>query len=134
MIHADAARLAVGAEDGIATTEWAILTPALLLIIMLMVQVGLLFYAGQVADAAADEGLEAAQAELGSAAAGQAAAQSFAENVGPILDQPAATSQRNAATVSVTVTGQIPALFPGLDTFTVARTASGPVERFRPSS
>ncbi len=123
-----------GAEDGIATTEWAILTPALLLVIMLTIQFGLLFYAGQVADAAADEGLEAAQAELGSAAAGQAAAQAFAETVGPILEQPAATAQRTAATVSVTVTGQIPAVFPGLNAVTVARTASGPVERFRPPS
>jgi Flp pilus assembly protein TadG len=129
-----AAGSGLDAEDGIATTEWAILMPALLLLIMTIIQFGLLFYAGQVADAAADEGLEAAQAELGSAAAGQATAEDFATAVGEILEQPQVTADRTVDTVTVTVSGQIPALFPGLDALTVTRSASGPVERFRPPS
>lgn len=118
------------AEDGIAATEWAVLLPVLLLLVMVTVQSGLLFHAGQVADAAADEGLEAAQAEQGSAAAGVATARRFAY-ADQVLEEPQITADRGAATVTVTVTGQVTALVPGAGDLTVSRTASGPVERFR---
>lgn len=126
-------RATVRTDDGITTTEWAILLPILLLLVMLTIQFGLLFHAGQVADAAADEGLEAAQAERGSAAAGQATAQQFADD-DQVLEQPQVTADRSADTVTVTVTGRIPTLVPGFSYLTVSRTASGPVERFRPAS
>ena len=119
-------------EDGTATTEWAVLLPVLLLLVMLTVQHGLLFHAGQVADAAADEGLETAQAERGSAAAGRGAAQRFADG-DQVLERPQVTADRGAAAVTVTVTGQVPSLIPGMDQMAVSRTASGPTEQFRPA-
>lgn len=123
-------RVTFHAEDGVAATEWAVLLPVLLLLVMVTVQTGLLFHAGQVADAAADEGLEAAQAEQGSAAAGVATARRFAD-ADQVLEEPRVTADRGAATVTVTVTGQVTALVPGAGDLTVSRTASGPIERFR---
>lgn len=117
-------------EAGVATTEWALVTPVLLFLVMLVVQFALVFFAGLTADAAADEGLEAAQAERGSATAGEAAAEAFLAG-DAVLEGAAVTVAGGVEEVQVRVAGSVSSLVPGMD-FTVSRTAAGPRERFVP--
>ena len=59
-------------EAGAATTEFVIIVPALMLLIMLVIQFALYYDAANVATAAAQDSVRAARIENGSAAAGQA--------------------------------------------------------------
>jgi len=120
----------LGDDAGVTTTEWALVMPVLLTLVVLVVQFALVFFAGLTADAAADEGLEAAQAEQGSAAAGQVAAEAFVAG-DAVLEGASVGVGRGPGEVVVTVTGSVPSLVPGM-AFTISRTAAGPRERFVP--
>lgn len=64
-------------ERGMTTVQVAILFPAVLIWLMLIVQYGLWWHAKQVANAAAAEAVDAAQVQDGSAADGETAAASY---------------------------------------------------------
>jgi hypothetical protein len=97
--------------------------------ILLALQFGLWLHAAQVAEAAAQEGLEAARAEQGSAAAGETRALAFVGSVGG-LQAPAAAAARSADGAQVTVSGTAPEVVPGFPA--ISARASGPLERFVP--
>ena len=115
-------------EAGSSTTELVLLMPVVLLLIMLIVQFGLWLHAQQIAAAAAQEGLVAAQAEFGTSAAGRDRATSFLTEAGG-LRQIRVESERNATSVRVEVAGVTPAVIPGM-ALAVGAVAQGPVERF----
>ena len=104
--------------------------PAVLLTITLALQFGLYLHAAQIAEAAAQEAVEAAQAELAGPPDGRAAAVTLLSDL-PALRTPVVTVSRSATAVSARVTGRAPRLVPGLDLM-VAAGAHGPVERFVP--
>jgi Flp pilus assembly protein TadG len=115
-------------EAGSSTTELVLLMPVVLLLIMLIVQFGLWLHAQQIAAAAAQEGLVAAQAEFGTSAAGRDRATSFLTEAGG-LRQVRVESERDATSVRVEVAGVTPAVIPGM-ALAVGAVAQGPVERF----
>lgn len=114
------------------------MAPGLLVFVFLTIQAGLYFYGRAVAEQAAREGvstLRLAQTETISDAVRadvQAAVERYAVTVGreTLLD-PRATSTYDAGTgkVSVTVSGDVITLVPGLD-LTITQRVFGEIERF----
>lgn len=125
------ARHAPREERGSTTTEAVLVTPALLFLVMLVVQFGLWFHAQHVAQAAAEEGSRAARAERGTAAAGRDRTNAFLDQAGPrILVDRQVTAGRTADTVTITVEGRSRPVVPGFS-LPIRAVASSPVERFR---
>lgn len=106
--------------------------PAVLLVITLALQFGLYLHAAQIAEAAAQEAVEAAQAESADAGAGRAAARSLLTELGA-LRAPTIAVRRTGTSVTSQVTGHAQQLVPGM-TLAVSATAEGPVERFVPEN
>ena len=117
-------------EAGVATTQVAVLMPALLFWIGLIVQFGLWYHAKHVASAAADEAVDAAQTPTGTAEDGSAAARSFLDQSGD-LSNVEVTVDRAADRVVVLVRGDAPQLVPGFS-WTVTARSEAPTERFVP--
>jgi Flp pilus assembly protein TadG len=116
------------AEAGVATTQVAVLMPALLFFIGLIVQFGLWYHAKHVAGAAADEAVDAAQTPTGTVEDGEAAARSFLNQSGDLTNI-AVTVDRGPELVTVEVRGDAPQLVPGFAWTVVAR-SQAPTERF----
>ena len=117
-------------EEGSVSLQLAVIFPAVLLLILLAVQAGLLFHARHLAQAAAEEGLRAARQYDGSSSAGQTAAGSLlARDAGDLLAAPHIAVQRSPTQADVQISGHALSLLPGL-TLTVTAHAAGPVERF----
>jgi Flp pilus assembly protein TadG len=112
------------------TIQVAILFPAVLLWLMLIVQYGLWWHAKQVANAAAAEAVDAAQVSDGSAAEGEAAASRYLAQSGN-LDNITVTVDRQPTVVVAEVRGDAPQLVPGFSWSVTAR-SQAPVERFIP--
>lgn len=118
-----------GGDRGSVTVESVIVFPVVLLLIFGAIQAGVYYYGRSIASAAAEQGLQAARAEKGSAGDGAARAQAFlATSSRGVLTNTAVRPSRDAATATITVTGQAPSLIPGM-TFTVSQSATGAVER-----
>jgi Flp pilus assembly protein TadG len=117
-------------EAGLTATQLAVVMPALLFWIMLIVQYGLWFHAKQVAGAAAAEAIDVAQIPGNSVASAEAAARSFLAQSGNLAHVSIEISPTTDL-VSVRVSGQAPQLVPGI-TWTVASVVQAPVERFIP--
>lgn len=115
-------------QAGSATTELVLLMPVVLLLVLLIVQFGLWLHARQVATAAAQEGLVAAQVETGTAAAGHDRAVVFLTQAGG-LREVRVDAARDLTTARVVVTGTTPAVIPGT-ALGVSGVAEGPVERW----
>lgn len=106
--------------------------PALLFALMLIIQFALWAHATSVAEAAAQDAAAVARRADGSQAGGAAAANKALATLGPkMLTSRSVNVTRSATTASVTVTGQVVSLVPGV-TLRVRETAEGPVERFVP--
>ena len=117
-------------EAGVATTQVAVLMPALLFWIGLIVQFGLWYHAKHVAGAAADEAVDAAQTPSGTEEDGLAAARSFLDQSGD-LSNVEVTVERATDRVVVLVRGDAPQLVPGF-AWTVTARSEAPTERFVP--
>jgi len=114
------------------TAEVVLIAPALLLCLMLIVQFGLVFHAKQMAEQAAQEGAAAARRFDASAGDGEAAAGRFLAAIGSgTLRGRSVKASRGAENVSVTVSGTVVSLVPGMK-LRVSETAGGPVERYVP--
>lgn len=117
-------------EQGLTSTELAVLMPVMIALVLVPFQVALWWHAHQIADAAAREAVDAAQIADATEEDGMRAAEWFLDAAGNITD-PVVTVTRTADTVSVEVTGRAPRLVPGFDWHVVAH-ATGPIERFIP--
>lgn len=117
-------------EQGLTSTELAVLMPVMIALVLVPFQVALWWHAHQIADAAAREAVDAAQIADATEEDGMRAAEWFLDAAGNITD-PVVTVTRTADTVSVEVTGRAPRLVPGFDWQVVAH-ATGPIERFIP--
>lgn len=120
-------------ERGTASLAQTVLvTPALLLALMLIVQFGLFFHAQNVAENAAQEGAAAGRRFDGSEEGAAQRARMFLAELGPrTLNNQTVSAQRTPETATVTITGTVISLVPGLD-LKVEESASGPVERYVP--
>lgn len=120
-------------DRGSATTELVIATPALLLLILVSVHLGLWFHAGNLVEAAAEEGARGARVQGATDDDGRARATQMLDELGSsvVTDRTISVS-RSATTVTVSITGHAPAVIPGL-VLDVSATARSPIEVFRPS-
>ncbi len=117
-------------EAGLTATQLAVMMPALLFWIMLIVQYGLWVHAKQVATAAAAEAVDVAQVPGNTPASAEAAARSFLTQSGNLVHITIDVTP-TAERVTVRVSGQAPQLVPGFS-WTVAAVAHAPMERYIP--
>jgi Flp pilus assembly protein TadG len=120
-------------ERGAMSLAQVVITaPALLFLLMLIVQFGLMFHARNIAEQAAQEGAAAARRFDGTTAQGREKALQLLTAVGEgTLKNRDVTANRTADTVTVTVTGTVVSVVPGFS-LSVSESASGPVEKYVP--
>ncbi|MEU0491492.1 TadE/TadG family type IV pilus assembly protein [Nocardiopsis sp. NPDC006139] len=111
-------------DDDRGSAELAVAAPALLLLVMLVVQTALWMHGEHVAADLARRTAEQSRTVEGTAA--PAAAPS-----GSVLSDIDIAVERGAEEVTVTVTGSVPSLVPGV-TWNVRHVSVAPVERFVP--
>lgn len=125
----------VAERGGATNVQLAILWIALLLMIVSVVQVALLFYAGQLAHTAAQDGLRSGRYyDVVSPERARADAEAFlAKAAGTTLQAARVTADLDdtGATLRVTVSGQALSLIPGVP-LAVSKQAAGAVERVAP--
>lgn len=118
-------------QRGSATTQMVIVTPALVLVVMLVFQFALWQHATHLASTAAQRGARSAQVERGSASSGRAAAVAVLSGPGSgLISSPTVSVSRTRDRTRVVVRGSVVSLVPGF-TFSVRGVADGPSERFR---
>lgn len=132
MLLSQLAREAPPRERGSLTLELAVVFPAVLALLLLIVQTGLYLYAREIALDAARQGAEVARLQTGSLSAGLVQAQSFARHAGggSLLDSRASDTGSTATVVTITVAGRAPSLLPGLTGWSISQTAIAPRELF----
>src|SRR5215218_8633813 len=120
-------------DQGFATVEFIVAFPLVLLLVWIGFQLVFVFFANRVALAAAEEGARAARSYTGSAAAGDARAHRFLDELGSgVLRQPTVQAYRTPQRAGVVVEGRPQQLVPGLGMVVrVRRVVEGPTERFR---
>jgi Flp pilus assembly protein TadG len=119
-----------GGERGSSTVEAVFIVPLFFLVTLLVVQLGLGWLAGNVAQAAARQGLHAASSYEGSIEQGRSQAHGYLDAVAPRLLAGARVDvTRTDASVTVRVHGPVLAILPWPRASTNAQ-VSGPVERF----
>jgi len=121
-------------EAGITTVEVVLTAPALLLMLMLVVQYGLVAHAQSVARSAAEEGAAQARRFDGTEAAAAARTNTYLDDLGPtIIQHRLVVAERTLTTATVSVDADVVSLVPGFS-FEVHESASGPVERYVPET
>lgn len=123
-------------ERGAGSAEIVVAVPALMLLILVIVQFAIWAHATHVAQATAEEALAAARVQGGTAAAGQQRAHQVLSQIGsPVLLAPRVTVTRTAGTetVQITATAEEVIPVPGLK-LPVRITVTGPVERLVPAA
>lgn len=115
-------------ERGLTSTELAVLMPVVIALVLVPFQVALWWHATQIAHAAAQEAVDAAQVADASETDGAAAASWFLDQAGNLRNRQV-TVTRTGEVVTVEVAGVAPRL---LFDWSVTATASGNVERFLP--
>jgi Flp pilus assembly protein TadG len=124
-----------GDRGGATGVEMALLWVAMLALISAVVQVALLFYAGQLALTAAEDGLRSGRyLERRSAEQARADAQAFLQRAaGRALSAPVVSAELDpeAGVLRVRVAGRALSMLPGVP-LPVEKVAVGPVERITP--
>jgi Flp pilus assembly protein TadG len=120
-----------GSDAGVTALMTAMLMPAVIFLMMLVVQAGLYYHARQRATAAADRAVAAARTPSGTESSGRDAAQLFLD--GAPLDEASVQVDRGVDQVEATVSGYAPELLPGLR-WRVEVNAAAPAERFIPEN
>lgn len=125
-------RLAADGDLGAATVEFIIAVPLLMLMLLFVPQAAVWYHATHVAQAAANRALDAAAANGGSAARGQAAGeQTLAEIGSGVMRDTHVSVTRTATDARVDITGTAATVVPAIH-WRVHATVAGPVERFVP--
>jgi Flp pilus assembly protein TadG len=120
----------LAADRGAASTEVVLLTPVLLFLVLAIIQFGLWFHAQHVAQAAAEQGVEAARANGATAEDGLRRAEDFLDEAAPtLIGDRVVDVGREGDLASVTVDGTTVAVVPGIR-LSVHAEAVSPVERF----
>lgn len=123
-------------ERGSVAVELAIVAPALMLLVLGVLQFGLWYHAQSVVETAALEGARVAAAEDGTAVAGRTRAlEVLQEGLGQAAEDEGATVLIGQDAARVEVTAQLPGLLPipGLRSFSLSSEATAFRERFRPA-
>jgi Flp pilus assembly protein TadG len=120
-------------DAGYSALEAAITLPAIVFLLMAIVQWAIIWHARGVAQAAAQEGLRSAAAYGSTTAAGQQDVANYIRQVAPnALGNPHIDVTHSHNTITVHIHATVPSLVP-FGSFTVDSTASGPVETWSPT-
>lgn len=127
-------RRAARIERGSGTVEMVIVLPALMILLLLVVQYALWAHANALVQSAAAEGDQAARAVGGTPAAGVVAAQGFLRATGAkLVVGPTVTANVQAGGMArVDVSAQVETILPGIH-IGVSATSIGPIQEFRSS-
>ncbi len=117
-------------EAGSSTLELVLVLYTALLMIMLVMQFALIFHAREVAETAAQEGLEAIQAADATLSDGRRRAQALLAETGGVRNSQVEAT-RGVDSAQVIVVGQAPSVVGWVRPAVFGR-AQGPVERFVP--
>jgi Flp pilus assembly protein TadG len=118
-------------DRGAFTLSYVIIVPVFMLSLMLIVQASVWYLAKEAALAAARQGANVARVRGAPAGAGVTAAMQFARSAasGYLISPAASSTGSNGRTITITVTGNVPVIFPGLR-LPVKQSAQAPVEKF----
>lgn len=117
-------------ERGAVAVQLVVLVPALMLILLTIVQFALVQHAHHIAQSAAARALAVARAQNGTEADGDARArQVLAAIGGDVLTDPEITVTRTGDRVRVEITGRVIAVIPGT-TLRVSAVSAGPADRW----
>lgn len=120
-------RAALAREDGYASD--AMLFPAVLVLVLILIQFALYYLGEQIAQGTAVVAYQQARSYQATDSDGVAAGESFSAANEPLLQETNITIVRGATTVAVTVTGRPLTIF-GLPLPQISRTETGPIERW----
>jgi len=115
-------------ERGSATIETLLITPLLLLLILAIVQGATYFNARTTAHSVADTAYQEQRLYGAEPNDGLTAANDLLDDV-TAIENGAATVTQSPTTVTVTVTGVVPTIVPGID-WTITSVVTGPRERW----
>jgi Flp pilus assembly protein TadG len=116
-------------DAGAGAAELVIVTPLLMLLILAVIQFAVAEQAQHAAQAAASQALAATRVQDGTVPAGQAQAATVLAQEGGSLTAPAVSITRTATQATVTITGGVENLIPGIHLH-VRATVAGPVEEW----
>jgi Flp pilus assembly protein TadG len=117
-------------DRGALSLGYVIVFPAFLAALMLVVQGSVWYLAREAALSAARHGADVARVRGAPAGAGTSAALQFVRSAAAgFLTSPQASAGSSPGTITITVTGKVPAIFPGLQ-LTVSQSAQAPIEKF----
>jgi Flp pilus assembly protein TadG len=123
-------------EQGSVAVELAIVAPALMLLVLGVLQFGLWYHAQNVVETAALEGARVAAAEDGTIGAGESRAlEVMRDGLGQAAEDRGATASVGEESARVLVTAELSGLLPipGLSSFSLSSEATVFRERFRPA-
>ena len=118
-------------DRGSSTVEFVIASTAMVLLLLMVVQVGVWYHTRAVAQTAARHGLDHVRTINGSPSEGIDVASEFLDQSGGGLENRNVDATRTAAVSSVTVSGRVVSILPGVS-FTVSVTVDAPTERIEP--
>ena len=118
-------------DRGSSTVEFVIASAAMVLLLLMVVQVGVWYHTRAVAQTAARHGLDHVRTFNGSPSEGIDVASEFLDQSGGGLENRNVDATRTAAVSSVTVSGRVVSILPGVS-FTVSVTVDAPTERIEP--
>jgi Flp pilus assembly protein TadG len=118
-------------ERGSSTVEFVIGAVLMVFMLMAIIQFALYFHLRSVASTAARHGVDQVRVLDGSTDAGIFAANNFLDQAGSSLADRSVSAGRSAQSSSVTVSGSVAAVIPGLN-LRVSVTVDAPTERVEP--
>jgi Flp pilus assembly protein TadG len=124
-------------ERGSVAVELAVVAPALMLLVLGLLQFALWYHAQNVVQTAAQEGARVAAAEEGTAEAGRTRAlEVLLVGLGRAAENEDAIASVDLDAAHVTVSSEMPGLLPipGLSSFTLSSESTAFRERFRPAT
>lgn len=118
-------------EDGWAGTPFMVI--GLVLLLVTAIQSFLWFAGWNIAQSAAQSAYSLARSHEAAPGVGENMAYQFLESMGGSLESPHVEITRSAETVTVTVSGTVLSILPGLTLPEVSATVVGPIERWVPA-
>ena len=118
-------------ERGSGTVEFVIGAALMVFMLLAIVQIALYFHLRSVANTAARHGIDNVRVLDGSTAAGITAANEFLDQAGSSLEGRSVDATRTPQLSTVTVTGQVVAVIPGLNLH-VSVSVNAPTEAIQP--
>lgn len=119
------------ADRGSSTVEFVIGSVLMVFLLMAIIQFALYFHLRSVASTAARHGVDQVRVLDGSTDAGVSAANNFLDQAGNSLGDRSVSAERSTVSASVTVSGSVAAVIPGLN-LRVSVTVDAPTERVEP--